>query len=544
MAVRVSASSQNYSTTLSLGSQAKCSVTCWVKLSADRNAESAVWWLKNSVSDSIGVMTDSGGIVLGAYDNGVFLLSGPAMTIGTWYFVGFVYNAGAATMITRALDATSFSKYTASFFSSSHTMTSLFIQNDQAGGGGGSFLNGSVAAFKGWVGTAMTDAQLQDEAWTHLPRYPAPTFWYPLLKTETADYSGNGYTLTGGTGATVEDGPGVGWGFSRAGLYAPVVTAVTHDLASAGLASSSGTAAANVLYPLASAGLASSSGAAAANILFPLASVGLAAGTGTGILNTLGSIVAGGLASSSGTAAALVGVVLASDGVATSSGLADVQVISGLASEGLAASVGTGSLVAAVTLEASGLAASMAMAETNLDLPLAGAAEAASSGSAAVQVESGLSAAGHATSAGSAGLQAVEALAAAAQAAGTTTGALRATWTLGAVGQATSSGSAEVLVGFVFAGFASSSGSADLSLTITLGTAIGLEATTGDNDLGLEVLIGADARGSSSGRAVLYIALPYIPGPTNAPGRGQGGGTFGPDNRTRAEGRNTGRTRG
>lgn len=216
MAVRVSASSQNYSTTLSLGSQTKCSVTCWVKLSADRNTESTVWWIQASgVSDSLAVSTDAGGEVLGMFDNGSFILAGPLMTVGTWYFVGLAYDAGAYTMITRALGASSFSKYTASLGASSHTMTSLFIQNGQAGGGGGPYLNGCVTAFKGWIGVAMTDAQLQNEAWTHLPRYPNPTFWYPLLVTETVDYSGNGRTLTGGTGATIEDGPGVGWGWRR-----------------------------------------------------------------------------------------------------------------------------------------------------------------------------------------------------------------------------------------------------------------------------------------------------------------------------------------
>lgn len=560
MAVRFSASGQGYTRTLSLGTQTKLSATCWVKMSSSRGVQVFTWSLTGSGQDSIALGTppELPSMMTVIENNVGSVPAGPTMTVGTWYFLGMSYNAGSVTLTYRALSASTFSTSTSSAGQANHGFTTLSICPS------GEWLDGCVAGLKAWVGTAMTTAQLQQEAWTYLPRYPNPTFWYPLLKTETADYSGNGYALSGGSGATTEDGPGVGWGWIRLELYAPLVTAVTHDLASDGLASSSGTAAANVLYPLASAGLASSSGAAAANVLFslaaagvaassgsaasgllqPMVSTGLAAGTGAGILNTLGSMVADGLASSSGAAAALVGVVLASDGVATPSGLAEAQVISGLVSDGLAVSTGVGSLITAVPLEAAGLAASTAAAEVNLDLSLISPATSASSGAAAVQVESGLAAAVEAASAGTAGLQAVEALAGSGEATEAAAAALTAMWTLEAAGQATSTGSAEAVVGFVFIGLASSSGSADLSLTITLGTAIALESSSADAVLSVDADFTAAGMGTATGRAVLYIALPYVPGPTHAPGRGQGGGTFGPDNRTRASGPDTGRTRG
>jgi hypothetical protein len=235
MAVRTSASSQNYYTTLSLGTQTQVSVTCWIKLNADRNNNSTMWWLEGAAGDFLTLVTDANGTTASIFDNNSGILAGISMAVGTWYFHGVTYDAGTYTMISRALGGTSFSSYTTSLGAASHVVTSLFIQNGQAGGGGGPFLNGCITALKGWVGLAMTEAQLENEAWTHIPRHPNPTFWYPLLKTETTDYSGNGRTLSGGSGATIEDGPGVGWGSRHVHLPILEVAGVTYEQSVGGL---------------------------------------------------------------------------------------------------------------------------------------------------------------------------------------------------------------------------------------------------------------------------------------------------------------------
>lgn len=542
MAVRFDSDGEDYRSTLSLGLLTQYSVTCWTKISVDLNMISTVWMLCDGTTDDYLVCrTNADGTTLITDDDVSTQPAGVALVVGTWYFVGVAVNGTNGVFITRAASTGTFTTQTWTGGASNLTATTLVLGESIQG-----FrrYNGCITAVKVWSGVRLTDDELKAESHTVAPRRIGNlAAWYPLLRTETADYSANGRTLTGGVGATTEDGPGISWGHRPSGLYVPAVTAVIHDLAAAGLASSSGTADARTLYPLASEGVAASSGLAAANLLFPLASDGLATSSGVAALNTLGSMLANGPATASGTAEVLVAVVLATDGVATSSGVAALLTTGALDAMGLASSSGLGSLVSAVTLGAVAEAASDATAVAALEMPLLGDGAAASSGAAATQVEGGLAAAAVAASAGSASLQATGAVAGEGLASPAATGALTATWTLGGVGTAAPTGSADIVVGIGSTALAASSGSAALTLTITLGTAVGLAATTGDNELGVETLIGATAVGSSSGRAVLYIALPYIPGPTGAPGRGAGGDVFGPAGRTTAEGPDTGRTR-
>jgi hypothetical protein len=544
MAVRTSAVTQNYYRTVSLGSQTKCSMTCWVKITVDRNANSAAWLLINTAgTEYLGLFTDSDGTTMDLFDTGTIAATGPNMTVGTWYFLGVSWDASAVILTSRALSASSFTTATSSLGSATHTFDTLLLSNTTTGTAGGLFLNGCIAAVKGWVGTALTTSQLQSEAWSYVPKDPNPTFFYPLLTLSTVDYSGNGHTLSGGTGATTEDGPGVGWGPRRSGLLVRDAV-VTHDLVSAGLAASSGAADARTFYPLASAGLAASSGAAVANLLMPLASVGVAASSGTAAALVGVTLTSAVVAASTGTAALLTGVVLEGAGLAASTAAASLTVGVVLASAGAAASSGAADMLAAQLLESTGLATGAAAGALGLTMPLAGAGVASAAGTASAGVEAGLTAAGLATATGEAALTAQAVLSVSGLARGTGTAALTGTHALAATGAVAESGAAEAVVGFVFVGLASSSGSAGLTLTITLGTTAALEVSSADADLTLDMVFTGAGRGASTGRAVLYIALPYTPGPMGAIGRGPGGGAFGPSGRTRASGADTGRTRG
>jgi hypothetical protein len=69
--------------------------------------------------------------------------------------------------------------------------------------------------------------------------------WYPLLKPDQNDASGNGQTLSGGTGATLDDGPPISWSTGRHRIVIPTAaTPVSGTLAGtlpAATASTSGT---------------------------------------------------------------------------------------------------------------------------------------------------------------------------------------------------------------------------------------------------------------------------------------------------------------
>jgi hypothetical protein len=179
---------------------------------------------------------------------------------------------------------------------------------------------------------------------------------------------------------------------AAAGLASSSGIAAVGDLipvASAGLASSSGTAALGTLLPVASVGLASSSGTAAVGDLIPIASAGLASSSGTGAANLTMPLASAGLASSSGSADLLTGVVLASAGLASSSGTAGLLVGVVLEGTGLASSSGTGAVLVGSVLTATGMGSSSGAVAANLLFPLAASGLASSSGAAVARLVGG-----------------------------------------------------------------------------------------------------------------------------------------------------------
>lgn len=166
--------------------------------------------LENGEADWLIAMTGADGTTLKVYDASVVGdLTGFPMTTGTWYFVGVSLDAGAGIFTFRAADSATWSTHTWTGGQSSHN---AFIFRLGTSTGTQEWLNGCVAAVKGWIGTALTEAQLQNESWSYAPKELTNfTFWYPFLTPETTDYSGNAYTLSGGSGTTSEAGPPVGW---------------------------------------------------------------------------------------------------------------------------------------------------------------------------------------------------------------------------------------------------------------------------------------------------------------------------------------------
>lgn len=270
MAVRFDAATEEYTRASSLGTLTQFSITCWLKISVDQNNISTVWCVDNGFAgDYIRLCTDTDGTTLIIADD----LDGHtlgAATVGTWYYVGFSVNGSSAMAVMQAANASAPTVTTWLDSSSSTNIVNLRIGDAVFDG---QYLNGCVAAFKFWSGITLSQAELEAEAWTYLPRRATGLRgWYPFLRAETTDYSGLGQTLSGGTGTTTEDGPPVPWRSRRIAVVIPPTTAVTGGVAATlpplG-ASAAGTAtvdgqAAPTLPPLAagSTGAATVSGAA------------------------------------------------------------------------------------------------------------------------------------------------------------------------------------------------------------------------------------------------------------------------------------------
>lgn len=95
---------------------------------------------------------------------------------------------------------------------------SWFLGNDSFDGG---WLDGRLAAVKIWS-AELSPAEIDNELGQYLPRRTANLVqWHPLLVAETVDYSGNGNTLSGGAGATTEDGPPIPWGSAVPLIFLP-----------------------------------------------------------------------------------------------------------------------------------------------------------------------------------------------------------------------------------------------------------------------------------------------------------------------------------
>lgn len=230
MAVRFSADGQDFTRTISLGTVSQFSVICWVKISSDRNANSTVWTLDNGNGDYIAVVTNTDGTSMKFYTESNSSGNAQNFTVGTWYAVACSVNGVNGSMWTRAITDSSWTAITWTNGTANTTGTTLRIGEHP---GTGLWLNGAVAAFKAWNGVTFTQADFDNEVWSYRPkRVTNLTAWYPFLVTETADYSGNGNTLSGGSGTSTEDGPPISWDAAAANILflPPPVTTVTSTL--------------------------------------------------------------------------------------------------------------------------------------------------------------------------------------------------------------------------------------------------------------------------------------------------------------------------
>jgi hypothetical protein len=220
MAVRFAAEAQTYSRTVALGSQSAYSAACWIKLTTDRNTWQTGWCLGDAAGGDVFslLQTSNTGTNLEFITSASFTAVPIVnMTVGTWYFVGITMNGATGS----AVYCTPTSGFTTVAIASQGAIVHQTLQLGRSIYSG-EWLDGCMAGFK-WWGATLSVADLQQEAWTHVPnRTSGLRAWYPLMSPETVDYSGSAATLSGGTGATKEDGPPVSWGNRRASR--PLVT--------------------------------------------------------------------------------------------------------------------------------------------------------------------------------------------------------------------------------------------------------------------------------------------------------------------------------
>lgn len=208
MAVRFDADAEDYSRVVSLGAQSQWSVSCWVKLSANRNSYTTVWNFDGgATTDYAYLQTANDGTTMAFHQDGTGALATRVMAVGVWYYFGVSVNGASGTMVSKALGDASFVVGTWSNGSASTVQTNLRIGESVFTG---EWLNGAVSAFK-WWGATLSQAQLQAEAEQFAPvRTSNLRAYYRFSGPSTVDNSGNGQTLSGGVGVTAEADPTLG----------------------------------------------------------------------------------------------------------------------------------------------------------------------------------------------------------------------------------------------------------------------------------------------------------------------------------------------
>lgn len=210
MAVRFDATGESYTSTSSPPSGSAFTVTCWVKVSTDRNTWSAAWSSDSSTSNYSYLATDSDGVTMKWWtivSGNERIITGPAMTVGTWYKFAAVCNGANATLYWGTASG-ALSSASAANWVTLATSTTFRIGVDPFTD---EWLNGCVASVKHWS-TNLTQAEIERELSQYAPeRTTNLVRWHPFIANETTDYSGSARTLSGGTGTAREDGPPIPW---------------------------------------------------------------------------------------------------------------------------------------------------------------------------------------------------------------------------------------------------------------------------------------------------------------------------------------------
>lgn len=150
-------------------------------------------------------MTTTGdGTTLTVVDSVVNFVGNFTNTVGQWVATAVVVNGGACTVY-FGTDAGALTSASLGSGFGSHTAPTLLSIGTN--GPGDNFVNGRVANFKMWQ-AVLTLGEIQADlaSWSAV-RTANLLRHHKFQVAETTDYSGNGNTLSGGTGAITEADP-------------------------------------------------------------------------------------------------------------------------------------------------------------------------------------------------------------------------------------------------------------------------------------------------------------------------------------------------
>lgn len=216
MAVRFDTTGEHYTRAITIGSVADWSAALWVKMVTDRAATSVLWQIDDGTGASFLRVSAWNGSALAFQTTGStwFGTIGHTLIANEWTYVGMSATANPGQARVRVRPAG-----TSTFVGGSPTQANTtFTANSVRIGGTNSsteWLNGSIAGVRMW-NAALTEDELEAESWAYMPvRATNLRVWYPLLTPSTVDYSGNSESLSGGTGAALDDGPPISWWTAR-----------------------------------------------------------------------------------------------------------------------------------------------------------------------------------------------------------------------------------------------------------------------------------------------------------------------------------------
>lgn len=177
----------------------------WVYLSVDRNALSTVWTFDAGGTNGHQVQAGSDGTTL-QINSAAGTFVGGSLTVGSWTKVAMVINGTTGTLYTGSAGASPSMSSVSGTVSGSLTFTAFRV-GAFTNATSGSWLNGQVANFKHYS-ALLTAAEIDAELGTwQVVRTANLVRHHRFRMAETADYSGNGNTLTSASGPVTASDP-------------------------------------------------------------------------------------------------------------------------------------------------------------------------------------------------------------------------------------------------------------------------------------------------------------------------------------------------